>query len=86
MSSTVKLVFRNSRERAHFMGGLSDGWGEGICSLKSQPDSDRVKVFRVTLSTDELAEMERHELLDLKFGGPGLTAEQETRLEELQNR
>lgn len=29
----VTLRFRSVEERDRFMGGLSDGWGEGVCGL-----------------------------------------------------
>lgn len=81
----VTFVFNSQEEREHFMGGLSDGWGENYVDLEWDGDFDQATHFNVSLGQDELDEMDRRKLLrKLRFLGT-LSPEELERLKELQN-
>lgn len=79
----VVLAFRTSAERAHFMGQLSDGWGENYCSVTRRKTQTLETVYEVELSSDELDEMERHRIISKHYRGDKLTTRELARLKEL---
>lgn len=56
-SVTVTLRFKNRDDRHHFMGGLTDGWGENACDLHWGQErgvmSRDADTFDVTMWSDE---------------------------------
>lgn len=80
----VLFIFRNQAEREHFIGGLTDGWGENYTDLSWKSGNGcAAPVIAVDLSDEERAELEAEGLRTKRRLGK-LTLEEYNRLEELE--